>query len=289
MSSLTLDQVMGAYQRHLGAHAKASSAAQARVQGEILLRHFGSHFEASTLSNAALDAFVETRLRHVQRSSCNGTLSVLRSALRRAVAEGRLERLPVEVKLLKTARKVPRILRAEQVGQLVKHAPEPYDAMILLAAYCGLRHQEILHLQRRDVDFEQGTIHVSAKPGWTPKSHEERIVPLPSRLAGRLERLLAGLNDESPTAWLFPGYEGGPLTAVHKPIREAFQAAGLYDPAMKPGLHMLRRTFASTVLGNGADVETVRELGGWADLTTVQRYVTSTDELKRKAVESLEF
>jgi len=285
---VTLSQVFSAYLAHLGPRAKASSVAQARVQAGTVLSYFGDDFRASDLTSQALDGFAEHRLRRVCPASLNGALGVLRSALRYAVETELLERMPARVQLLKAVRKEPRVLRSEQVSKLVAEAPEPLDAALLLAARCGLRHQEILHLQRRDIDLVEGTVHVSAKPGWCPKSHAERVVPMPARLALRMRRLLESLHDESPTAWLFPGYEGGPLVTAAPQIRKVFQAAGLYDPAMKPGLHMLRRTFASTVLGNGADVETVRQLGGWADLATVQRYVTSTDELKRAAVESLE-
>jgi site-specific recombinase XerD len=83
---------------------------------------------------------------------------------------------------------------------------------------------------------------------------------------------------------------GVPLFAVADftpEVREAFVVAGLWDADRKCGLHMLRRTFASRLLGSGVDIETVRELGGWADLTTVQRYVASTDDRKRAAVEKL--
>ncbi len=60
-----------------------------------------------------------------------------------------------------------------------------------------------------------------------------------------------------------------------------------FDHRERKGLspNVLRRTFASELLGRGADIETVRELGGWADLVTVQRYLASTSERKRSAVE----
>jgi integrase len=253
-----------------------------------MLAAWGDDFVAPELSSEAIDSFATRRLESVCRDSVNGSLSVLRAALRHAVRAELLERLPVDVKLLRVTRKSPRVLKPEQVDSLVDSAGPETGLMLLLAARCGLRHREILHLQRRDLDLAERTVHVSAKTGWCPKSHEERTVPLPRGLARRLADHLAPRNDESPTAWVFPGYEGGPLKSAFPQIRRAFQTAGLYDPATKPGLHMLRRTFASTLLGNGADIETVRQLGGWADLTTVQRYVTSTDERKRAAVESLE-
>ncbi len=78
-----------------------------------------------------------------------------------------------------------------------------------------------------------------------------------------------------------------PASALCAAVRKVFQGADLYEPSAKPGLHMLRRSFASHALAAGADVETVRVLGGWASLAVVQRYVASSTDLKRAAVERL--
>jgi integrase len=164
------------------------------------------------------------------------------------------------------------------VRKLVLAARAPYDMMIPIATHAGLRHNEILHLHIRDVAGDQ--LHVAAKAGWTPKTHEERSVPINRLLKLALESHIAGLNDTRPSAWLFPGRDGHLVAAVD-PVRDAFKRAALYDPALKPGLHMLRRTFATQLLAAGADIETVRQLGGWKNLKTVQRYVTSADATKR--------
>ena len=54
------------------------------------------------------------------------------------------------------------------------------------------------------------------------------------------------------------------------------------------GFISLLRTFATELLGRGVDVETVRQLGGWSDLSVVMRYVTSSDARKRRAIEALD-
>jgi site-specific recombinase XerD len=71
------------------------------------------------------------------------------------------------------------------------------------------------------------------------------------------------------------------------PVRKVFEEAGLYDRSRKTGLHMLRRTWASSLLAAGVDLETVRELAGWSDLEVAQRYLASTNDLKRHAIARL--
>jgi len=226
----------------------------------------------------------------VSPETINGALRVLRAALRLATEPGApLEgRVPPRVKLLRVTRRIPSILEDQQLEALLEGAPAPFDLMLLLAARAGLRHQEILHLQVRDIDFRGGRVRVAAKPGWTPKSHEERAVPIGARLAGRLALHVESLGEPRPDSWLFEGNEGGPRVNAAEPVREIFRQAGLYDGVDRPGLHMLRRTFASGLLVKGVDLNTVRELGGWKDLQTVQRYLASTDSLKRAAIQALE-
>lgn len=276
-----LADVFRSYASSLRLRGKANSVGQAEIHLNLLTRHYGRGFNAAALTAVDVDGFVRKRRREGRAAaSVNGSLRYLRAALRHAGLEA-------PVKLLRETRQVPRILRAEDVQRLLDAAREPIDVVVLLAAKAGLRHQEILHLQRADVDLETQTVHVSAKEGWTPKSHYERVVPFSDRLRERLARHIAALVDPSPYAWLFPGLDGGCRSNVGTPIREAFKTAGLYKPETKPGLHQLRRTWASTLLANGVDIETVRELGGWSSLDVVQRYLASTDALKRRAIESL--
>lgn len=289
MEYVAMDDLIQAYMGSLRCRAKRSSVAQAGVHGGHLSAHFGCHYDVAALTLVDLDGFVAARLgAGVAKASANGSLGVLRAAMNYGVRAGILRDVPCPVKKLKDVKRLPRVLSASQVDDLLALAPTPFRLMILLAARAGLRHREILHLQRQDVALgAEPRVRVAAKAGWTPKNHEERDVPISGCLARELEAHFGELTDSSPEAWLFLGLEGTPRANVFAPIRAIFKAAGLYDPAAKPGLHSLRRTWATALLGV-ADIETVRQLGGWADLVTVQRYVTSTDDRKRAAIAALE-
>ncbi len=287
-SYVSLDEVLRDYVTRLRKRkAKLASIRLFESHGDRLREHFGSGFPASELTDDALEGYIETRLEDVTISTVNSSLRVLRATMRHAVKRRRLRQLPCEIELLKETNRLPTVLTVEEVRRLREQAAKPYNTIIYLAAHAGLRHAEILHMLVKDVDFERGNVLVSAKKGWTPKSHCERAVPMNRHLRPVLTEHVETLKQKSPDAWLFPGYEGRALSTAAGPVRTAFRRAGLYDPASKPGLHMLRRTFASELLGRGVDIETVRELGGWRDLVTVQRYLASTSQRKRDAVELL--
>lgn len=94
-----------------------------------------------------------------------------------------LSEMPCQIKLLRVSKKKPTTLSRDEIEQVIAHARPPYDLIAMPAGYTGLRHREILHLQRRDVDFEGGYVRVTEKPGiWSPKDHEERSIPLAPRL-----------------------------------------------------------------------------------------------------------
>jgi integrase len=284
---LALGDLLEAYIRGLRARSKRNSISIAQVHAGHLERHLGPTYNVASLTLQDVEAFVTARLRTVSRAAVNGQLGVLRAALNYGVETGLLDALPCRVRKLREGRRLPRVLDAEQLARLVLAARPPFRMMILLAAHTGLRHQEILHLVGADVGLD--FVRVSAKPGvgWVPKSFHERIVPVdPKGQLGRaLRRDVVGYV--AADAWLFPGREPGqPRVGAHAGVRDAFKAAGLYDPTTKPGLHALRRTWATRLLER-TDVETLRQLGGWADLVTVQRYVSSTDERKQAAVRGL--
>jgi integrase len=234
-----------------------------------------------------IDLFVEKmRFEGLADTTINGVLRVLRAALKLAEENGKIEKAP-KVRLLRETKKIPSVLTGEEVERLASAALGRTNLAILFAAFAGLRRAEILHLTWGDIDFGlegQGLVRVAAKDGWTPKSHAERIVPIPERLRSAVYREFNG------PPWNGAHTEHARIfTDVDLDLAvSAFKRAGLYDPDTKPGLHMLRRTFASRLLQKGVDIETVRELGGWADLKTVQAYLASTNDLKRAAVAALE-
>jgi integrase/recombinase XerD len=281
---LPLNACMRDYIATLRTRAKRNSVRFAEQMEDRLVKHFGEEANVAALTQADLDGFVAARrAAGWSTSSINGALRILRAATNFAEREGKL-RTPPSVRLLREGKRRPTILVEDQVVRLLAEAPAPVNLAFALAAYAGLRHQEILHLTVGDVDFANDVIRVTPKPhvGWSPKAYHEREIPLHPAL----RKALASVCERRHHAvWIFPGKrEGWPRLTLAKEVREAFQRLGLWNLEAKPGLHMLRRSFASELLGKGADLRTVMEICGWSSIAVAERYLASTDDRKRAAV-----
>jgi len=142
-------------------------------------------------------------------------------------------------------------------------------AFLELLYASGLRVSELTGLAACDVDLEQGLVRVLGK------RRKERIVPFGRSAAEALRRyrddarprLAAPRSGDA----LFLNHRGGRLSArsVARRISRWVIAAGL-PRHVHP--HVLRHSFATHLLGNGADLRGIQELLGHASLSTTQRY-----------------
>lgn len=279
---LGLEEAMTAYQHTLRVRGKRTSVRSADFHGRALERHLGSHFNVAELNQRDVDGLVQgLREGGWKTASINGALRILRAALKYAQQEGRLTAAP-PVKMLRENRPIPTILTVAELDRLVACAPtERARLCILIAAHTGLRHQEILHLTA--ADCQNGEVRVTAKHGWSPKAHYERAVPMNRTLAAALEPVV-----RDRVGWLFPNTQSQPIESMAPEVRAAYKAAGLWEADGNTGLHKLRRTWASRLLASGASLVTVMEMGGWTSLESVQRYLSSSTDQKRRAVAALE-
>jgi integrase/recombinase XerC len=206
-------------------------------------------------------------------------LSTLRSFYRFLVREGLAPGNPARaVASPRRPKLLPKVLPEEEVVALVEAPPAQQGPLALrdrafmeLLYGSGLRVSELTGLDLGDVDLAQGLVRVLGK------RRKERIVPFGSSAAEALRRWLEEgrpvLAAEAPRAGnaIFLNHRGGRLTArsVARRIERWVLAAGL-PRHVHP--HVLRHSFATHLLGNGADLRGIQELLGHASLSTTQRY-----------------
>jgi len=152
-------------------------------------------------------------------------------------------------------------------------------AMLELFYASGLRLSEVLNARLENLSLEEGWIRVTGKGG------KMRITPVgqaaKEQLAAYLEHSRPTLVKPKTESWLFLSERGGRLSPsrVQKMLKERAAHAGLDAARIHP--HLLRHSFATHLLGNGADLRVIQEMLGHANITTTQIY-THVDQARLK-------
>jgi len=149
--------------------------------------------------------------------------------------------------------------------------------MVLLTLNTGLRRGEILQLTWADVDLLQRELIVR---GDNAKSGKTRHIPLNNEALTTLQQWR---SDSKPTEWVFAGHDGKCMLAVKTSWKGVLHSAAIVDFRW----HDLRHHFASRLVMNGVDLNTVRELLGHSDLSMTLRYAHLSPEHKADAVAKL--
>jgi len=220
------------------------------------------------------------------KASIARKLSAVRSFLRHAVREGRLESSPAEaIRAPRVPRALPRTMTVDEVFNLLDRIQDDgpaalRDRAILELLYGGgLRVSELVALDRDDLDLSAMVVRVLGK------GNKERLVPFGRKAAealrGWLDRSGAlRARAEEPQA-VFLNLRGGRLTdrSVRRILDRRLRDAAIHA-RLSP--HALRHSFATHLLGAGADLRSIQELLGHSSLSTTQRYThVSTDALMK--------
>jgi integrase/recombinase XerC len=183
----------------------------------------------------------------------------------------------------RSERHLPQVLGQDEVGKLIDldsdlQTPAALrDRAIVETLYStGIRVSELVGLDWRDIDEEIGMLTVRAGKG-----NKDRVVPIGEPALDAL----AAWRRAMPIAWEANGpaivnLRGARLTtrSVENIVRARITRAGI---AIELTPHGLRHSFATHMLGNGADLRSIQEILGHASLATTQRYThVSVNHLK---------
>ena len=139
---------------------------------------------------------------------------------------------------------------------------------------CGLRVSEAVNLTLNRVNLEEGMVRVLGK------GNKERLVPVPKGSVPVLKRYLEIVRPlfiKKPMAQFFANSCGRPVTVryVELLVREKCEQAGI-DKHLTP--HKLRHSYATHLLQGGADLRSIQELLGHADIGTTEIYTHVADK-----------
>jgi integrase/recombinase XerC len=281
--------VLGAYLDHL-AERGASRHTLAGYRRDVLAffawfrETTGEELEPGGVTSVDLREYQSfLRTRGLKPNAVNRKLKAVKSWLRWAAKEGLAPRLPEFPKDVPQAKAAPQALERAEINRLLRELEKennPRDAaLIRLMLSCGLRVSETVSLKVSDLDIGERHGVLTVRYG---KGNKYREVPIPPEAR---KALRAWLEKHPGGEWLFPGKDGGHLTAcaAWRVVKKYAWRARL--PDLHP--HTLRHTCATNLLRTGADLVTVAEYLGHSRLETVATYTRpSMADLARAAERS---
>jgi len=226
--------------------------------------------------------------RGLAKKSLRVKISAVKSFFKFAYRQSWIDRNPAAiVSTPKAEKKLPSFLQPGEI-ELLMNSFEPTTpagarniAMAELLYSSGLRVSELIQLPMLNIDLSAGTVRVMGK------GKKERIVPIGQKAKEAMERYLekrgelASLNTAKPEGKVFLSDRGKVMNpaVVYRIIKRAMNPI-TESPQKSP--HVLRHTFATHLLDNGADISSVSEMLGHSSLSATQVYThVSVDRLKQ--------
>lgn len=241
-------------------------------------------FDAASIDSQDVRAWIVSLSRRgIAARSIRRKVQALRAYYRYLQRQGVVESNPAaEVELSKLPKRLPAMVRETSLDTLLD---APLDAtdfvavrdrlVVMMLYETGIRRAELIGLRDADVDLEASTIKVLGK------RNKHRIVPIGKEL-GTLIEDYRGLRDSQAgtTDAFFVTPKGQQLypSIVYHIVHDSLAQVG---GGSKLSPHVLRHTFASSMLNHGAQLNSVKELLGHASLAATQVYTHVTfSELK---------
>ena len=229
---------------------------------------------------------VEMMDRGEATTTVNRKLSTLRSFYKFLRMKGVTDKSPVQgIKGPKNKKPLPQFVKEADMDKLLDDADIDLGegfmgirnrTVIAVFYETGMRMAELIGLDDRDIDFGTRTIKV------TGKRDKQRFIPFGNELDVRLHQYLEARNEAfGPTQGAFFLNQKGERIPRHQVYHLVKDALGKVSDVSKKSPHVLRHTFATSMLNHDAELGAVKELLGHNSLQTTEIYVHTTfQELK---------
>jgi|TARA_B100001964_G_scaffold174801_1_gene192480 integrase/recombinase XerC len=215
---------------------------------------------------------------NISARSVNRKITTLKTYFRFLLKERLILKSPM-LKIIspKTSKRLPVFLEEIKMLKLFKEIDfgegfiAERDRLILeLFYFTGIRLSELINLQTKDVNYSEETIQVLGK------RNKERLIPVTNDIIKQIKKLMSLQN----SSYLFTSDKKNQIS-TKKVYRLVKKYLGLVTSLDKKSPHILRHTFATHLLNNGADINAIKELLGHANLSATQVYTHNTiDKLK---------
>lgn len=278
------------HQKNASQHTVANYKRDLKGFLEYLQKHQADvvdeeHMFLDRINPLILRSYMTILFQKNESASIARKLSCLRSFFKYFVKKGVLEQNPAKViHSPKIPKKLPKFLNVDEVNAILSARFDEgkfgaRDRAILELLYSsGLRVSECVHLNLHHVDFERGLVEVHGK------GDKERIVPVGKVALKVLHEYLSERSQfkgSQISEALFLNKNGSRLSArsVQRLVSTLIERIGL-NKSVTP--HTFRHSFATHMLGSGADLRAIQELLGHESLSTTQKYThVGVDDLAK--------
>lgn len=223
-------------------------------------------------------------------STVNRKLSSLKTFYRYLNKSGFIKKSPVEyVSGPKLNTKIPSFVSERQMDEILDDATNFSDDFVgirnqLLIDFLyltGMRRAELISLKDNDIDFSSCTIRV------TGKGNKQRLIPFSDLTKVKLDKYIRIRNKEieNKSSFLFVKEDGSAMypKLVYKIINNHLNSISTLS---KKSPHVLRHSFATAMLNNGAEINSIKELMGHTSLSSTQIYTHVTFEEMKKTYQN---
>ena len=250
---------------------------------DIYLRFLNSRgvYNVKSISSEDIKVFLKERGINESTSTVAHNLTVIKNFHKYLIKENIVkDDVSLFISRPKLKKRLPRTLSVEEVDLLLNVSlATPFDyrnkAMLELMYGSGLRVSELVSLNMNQIDLESGIIRIMGK------GRKEREIPIGEYgiyyLKLYLEHRGALIKNNRQEDSLFLNNHGKQITrqGFFKILKQLLMDKGL-NPDVSP--HTLRHSFATHLLSHGADLRSIQEMLGHADISTTKIYTHVSDE-----------
>lgn len=263
---------------------------------QFAVKEIGEGYSVGDIDQYTINAFMQfladTGYKKSNSAVSRGRkLATLKSFFKYLLNNGTIKADPASlVKMPKTQRKEPSYLTEQEYKRLLRVVKnnstkffKPRDtAIIMLMLGMGLRLSELVGLDVGDVNFEDGSIKV------TRKGNQERTLPANDEVMISVQRYLKTRKGTLPKDPLFLSKQNRRIDSgsVWHLVKKYLKQARIEKDKLSP--HTLRHTFATTLLKQGENILTIKELLSHRNLRTTERYLHINGEELKSAVSKMD-
>lgn len=272
--------------QHISTEKRYSKHTFAAYQNDLqsfanFLKDEFDHDDLATVSSEMVRTWVVKMMDNgYSGRSINRKISTLNSFYRYLIIRGAIEKNPTKsITALKYAEQLPVFIAEEEINTYLgddndtNNFPFVRNRLIIDLLYStGMRRAELISLTTLSIDFANKTLKVNGK------RNKDRLIPLSKKMIDQIQKYLDLKKEtfEDQNQYLIvtnTGKEAYP-ELIYRTVNNELK--GITSTRKSP--HVLRHSFATHLLNNGADLNSIKELMGHANLSATQIYTHTTIE-----------